>query len=153
MGTESEEDKSIIDVVEIQRIIPHRYPFLLVDRIIEFVDNQKVVGIKNVTANEYFFQGHFPGKPVMPGVLILEAMAQTAGILAKLSTDGVADDKTMYFVGANDVRWKRQVVPGDTLRIQMTTIKKRRPLWMMAGQVTVEGKLVAEASISAAEAN
>lgn len=144
-------DEAIFDIARIQEILPHRYPFLLVDRIVEFKDNERIVGIKNVTMNEAFFQGHFPGRPVMPGVLILEAMAQTGGILAKVSEDGVAPGKTVFIVGASDVKWKRQVVPGDTLRIEMSSLKKKRPLWIMKGEVYVGDKLVACGQISAME--
>lgn len=148
---ETTENAVVFDSVQIQDIIPHRYPFLLVDKIIEFVDNQRIVGIKNVTINEPFFMGHFPGQPVMPGVLILEAMAQTAAILAKRSVDGVNPNKSVFLVGANDFKWKRKVVPGDTLRIVMTSVRKRRPLWVMQGEVFVEGKLVATGTMSAME--
>jgi 3-hydroxyacyl-[acyl-carrier-protein] dehydratase len=142
----------IYDVSRIQEIIPHRYPFLLVDRIVELEDNHRIVGLKAVTINEPFFPGHFPGRPVMPGVLILEAMAQTAAILARVSTDGVAEGKYVFLVGATDCKWKKQVLPGDVLRIEMRSVKKRRPLWILEGEVTVDGKLVASATISAAEA-
>lgn len=153
MSSEQESPKVIYDVMQLQEILPHRYPFLLLDRVVELEDNKRIVGMKNVTINEQFFQGHFPHKPVMPGVLILEAMAQTACILAKVSKDGVAPGKTVYLVGVNDVKWKKQVIPGDTLRIEMTSIRKRRPIWIMAGEVTVEGKVVASANISAVEAD
>lgn len=142
----------VYDANEILSILPHRYPFLMVDRIIEFVDNQRIVGIKNVTFNEPFFQGHFPGQPVMPGVMIIEAMAQTAAVLAKRSVDGVRPDKTVFLIGATDFKWKRKVVPGDTLRIVMESVKKRRPVWVMKGEVTVNGELVASGTVSAAEA-
>ena len=140
-----------LDVLAIQKLIPHRYPFLFVDRVLEFQDNHRILVTKNVSANEPFFQGHFPTRPVMPGVLILEAMAQAAAILSRLSTEGVPADKMMYLVGANDVRWKKQVVPGDTLHIEMTFERKRRPMWFLKGRVTVDGKLVAEGTITAAE--
>ena len=140
-----------LDVLAIQKLIPHRYPFLLVDKVIEFEDNKRILAIKNVTFNEPYFQGHFPTRPVMPGVLVLEAMAQAAALLSRLSSEGVPPEKMMYLVGANDVRWKRQVVPGDTLHIEMTFVRRRRPLWFLDGRVTVEGKVVAEGSITAAE--
>lgn len=145
--------KVILDSVQIQEILPHRFPFLLVDKIIEYEDNQRIVGIKNVTANDYFFAGHFPGRPVMPGVLIVEAMAQVGAILARKSADGANPNKTIFLVGVDGVRWKRQVVPGDVLRIEMGSIKKRRPLWVMQGTVTVDGKVAAVATITAAEAD
>jgi 3-hydroxyacyl-[acyl-carrier-protein] dehydratase len=144
-------DNIVYDAVQIQQILPHRYPFLLIDRIAEFVDNERIVGIKAVTFNEPFFQGHFPDRPVMPGVLILEAMAQTAAVLAKESSDGVAEGKYIFLVGATDVKWKRQVVPGDTLVIEMISEKKRRPIWKMKGTVRVDGKIVASALVSAME--
>ena len=146
-----EEQKPIYNLQEILEVIPHRYPFVLIDKITEFVDGERVVGVKNVTFNEQFFQGHFPNKPVMPGVLILEAMAQTAAILAIESTDGVRDGKIVYLVGAEQVKWKRQVVPGDVLRIEMKSVRRRRPIWIMSGEVTVDGKLVASGVISAVE--
>jgi 3-hydroxyacyl-[acyl-carrier-protein] dehydratase len=144
-------DNIVFDATQIQEIIPHRYPFLLIDKIAEFVDNERIVGVKAVTFNEPFFQGHFPGRPVMPGVLILESMAQTAAILAKKSTDGVAEGKYIFLVGATDVKWKRQVVPGDTLFIEMVSEKKRRPIWKMRGTVRVNGNVVASAIVSAME--
>lgn len=143
----------IYDTVGIQKIIPHRYPFLMIDKIIEFEDNKRIVGIKNVTANEPFFTGHFPGRPVMPGVMILEALAQTGAILARTSVDGVDPSKTVFLVGATDIKWKRMVFPGDTLHLEMHSLKKRRPLWIMSGVASVDGKMVASATITAAEAD
>ena len=143
----------VYDTVEIQQIIPHRYPFLMIDKIIEFEDNKRIVGIKNVTANEPFFTGHFPGRPVMPGVMILEALAQTGAILARTSLDGVDPAKTVFLVGATDIKWKKMVFPGDTLRLEMFSLKKRRPLWIMNGTASVDGKMVASATITAAEAD
>jgi len=148
---EKENGAVVYDISQIQEILPHRYPFLLIDRVVEFVDNERVVAIKNVTANEPFFQGHFPGMPIMPGVLILEAMAQAGAILAIKSADGVAKGKTVFLVGADDFRWKKKVTPGDTLRIEMKSVKKRRPMWVMSGEVFVDGKIVASGTISAAE--
>lgn len=143
----------IYDAVKIMEILPHRYPFLMVDKIIEFVDNERAVGIKNVTINEPFFEGHFPGRPVMPGAMILEAMAQTGAILARESKDGVIATKTVFLIGATDFKWKKQVLPGDTLRIEMVSVKKRRPIWIMRGEATVNGVLVASGTISAAESD
>ena len=145
------EGKVILDVVEIQKILPHRYPFLMLDRVVEFEDNKRVVGIKNVTVNESFFMGHFPGRPVMPGVMQMEAMAQTGAILALRSSDGVPAGKIMLLVGIDSFRWKRQVVPGDVLRIEMVFVKRKRPLWVMDGTVTVDGHVVAAGRITAAE--
>lgn len=148
----SENESAVISIAEIEKILPHRFPFLLVDKIVEFVDTERIVSVKNVTMNEWFFQGHFPGRPLMPGVLILEAMAQTAAILAKRSTGGVGPDKILFLVGVDDVRFRRGVVPGDTLRIEMFGHKRRRPFWSMKGIVRVGDQVVAEATINAAEA-
>jgi 3-hydroxyacyl-[acyl-carrier-protein] dehydratase len=135
----------ILDVNDIRRILPHRYPFLLVDRIIE-LDAERIVGIKNVTANEPFFAGHFPDFPVMPGVLIVEAMAQTAGVLV-LRTIADRDDKLVFLVSVDAARFRKPVVPGDTLRLEMTVIKRKGSVAKMAGRATVNGVLVAEAEV------
>ncbi len=128
-----------LDSVAIRDIIPHRYPFLLVDRIIELTPGERVVGIKNVTANEEFFQGHFPGYPVMPGVLIVEAIAQVGavGMLSQPDMDG----KLALFAGLDNVRFKRQVKPGDTLRIEVTLGQVRRSIGNGSGIATVDGEV------------
>jgi beta-hydroxyacyl-ACP dehydratase FabZ len=136
---------SILDVNEIRRILPHRYPFLLVDRITE-LENERIVGIKNVTANEPFFNGHFPDFPVMPGVLIVEAMAQTAGVLV-LKTIPDRDSKLVFLVSIDAARFRRPVVPGDQLRIEMNVIRRKGSVAKMAGKATVDGKVVAEAEV------
>ena len=141
-----------MDVLEIQRWIPHRYPFLLIDRVLDLVPNVAITSIKNVTANEEFFQGHFPGQPVMPGVLIMEAMAQTAAVFARYSEAELLKNKTFYLVGADTFKWKKMVVPGDQLRIAMKSVKKRNPLWIMDGEVLVDGKVVASGRLTAAAA-
>ena len=141
-----------MDVLEIQRWIPHRYPFLLIDRVLSLVPNETITTIKNVTANEEFFQGHFPGHPVMPGVLIMEAMAQTAAVFARYSEPQLLKDKTFYLVGADSFKWKRMVVPGDQLTIVMKSVKKRNPLWIMDGEVFVDGKVMAAGTLTAAAA-
>ena len=141
----------IYNAEQIMEVIPHRYPFLMIDKIVEVQQTERIVAIKNVALNEPYFQGHFPGEPVMPGVLILEAMAQTGVFFAKTDKNGIPKDKNLYFVGANDVKWKRKVVPGDTLRIEMNFDKKKGPIWMMSGNVTVDGVLVAEGKIVACE--
>jgi 3-hydroxyacyl-[acyl-carrier-protein] dehydratase len=152
MATEGKgEAKVIFDSVQIQKILPHRYPFLMVDKIIELEDNKRVVGIKNVSINEEFFLGHFPGRPVMPGVLVLEALAQTAAILARVSDGGVDPQKTVFLVGADEVRWKKMVLPGDTLHLVVESVKKRRPMWVMKGHALVDGKVAATATFSAIE--
>jgi len=135
----------ILDVNDIRRILPHRYPFLLVDRIIE-LEAERVVGIKNVTANEPFFTGHFPDFPVMPGVLIVEAMAQAAGVLV-LRTIEDRDNKLVFLVSVDAARFRKPVVPGDTLRLEMTVIKRKGSVAKMAGRATVDGVLVAEAEV------
>jgi beta-hydroxyacyl-ACP dehydratase FabZ len=141
----------MLDVKEIFKSIPHRYPFLLVDRIIEIDGNEKVVGIKNVSINENFFQGHFPMRPVMPGVLICEAMAQVGAIFAHNARGGMTDHKVFVLTGLDNVKFKRPVEPGDQLRMELTCLKRRGSFWKMQGIATVEGKLVAQAEISAME--
>lgn len=123
----------------------------MVDKIVE-LEAERIVGIKAVTINEEFFQGHFPNRPVMPGVLIMEAMAQVAAVLATVSPDGVTDGKYVFLAGATDFRWKKPVIPGDVLRIEMEAVKKRRPMWKMKGTVTVDGEIVATGMLTAAEA-
>lgn len=135
----------VIEAEEIQRILPHRYPFLLVDRVIEIEPPTRAVGIKNVTINEPFFQGHFPTYPVMPGVLIVEAMAQVGGV-AVLASDEYKD-KLALFAGIDNVRFKRQVRPGDTLRIEVEVQKIRRGLGLGAGTATVDGELACKGDI------
>jgi 3-hydroxyacyl-[acyl-carrier-protein] dehydratase len=135
----------ILDVNDIRRILPHRYPFLLVDRIVE-LEAERIVGIKNVTVNEPFFAGHFPDFPVMPGVLIVEAMAQTAGVLV-LRNIADRDDKLVFLVSVDAARFRKPVVPGDTLRLEMTVIKRKGSVAKMAGRATVDGVLVAEAEV------
>ena len=141
-----------MDILEIQRWIPHRYPFLLIDKVLDLVPNQSITAVKNVTANEEFFQGHFPSQPVMPGVLIMEAMAQAAAVFARYSEAELLKNKTFYLVGADNFKWKKMVVPGDQLTIVMKSVKKRNPLWIMDGEVSVDGRVVATGRLSAAAA-
>ena len=136
----------VYGIQEIMKILPHRYPFLLVDRIIELEPAKRIVGLKNVTINEQFFQGHFPGAPVMPGVLILEAMAQVGGILIYPDLPD-KDQKLIYFTGVEDARFRRPVVPGDQLRIEMEFVSRRKQFGKVKGRVTVDGKLAAEAIV------
>lgn len=135
-----------MDVKEIQNMLPHRYPFLLVDRILEMEPEKKAVGLKNVTINEPFFEGHFPGNPIMPGVLIVEAMAQVAGLMAFSS--GVEGD-TVYFMSIERAKFRRPVVPGDQLRLEITRIQQRGNVWKFSGVATVDGKTAAEAEFTA----
>jgi beta-hydroxyacyl-ACP dehydratase FabZ len=132
---------------EIEGILPHRYPFLLVDRILELEVGKRVVGIKNVTANEPFFPGHFPGHPIMPGVLIVEAMAQTGGVLLMQTLSTQGQRKLVYFTGIDRARFRKPVVPGDQLRFEIQLLQLRRQLCRMKGTATVEGKLAAEAEM------
>jgi len=136
---------SILDVNEIRRILPHRYPMLLVDRIIE-LSAERIVGIKNVTANEPFFSGHFPDFPVMPGVLIVEAMAQTAGVLVLKSIEDRAS-KLVLLVSIEYAKFRKPVVPGDQLRMELTMLKRKASVAKMSGIATVDGVLVAEAEV------
>lgn len=140
------EPKVIYGINDIMKILPHRYPFLLVDRIVEMDGEKRIVGLKNVTINEQFFQGHFPGAPVMPGVLILEAMAQVAGVLIYRDMPD-KHSKLIYFTGVESAKFRRPVVPGDQLRIEMELLNRRTNFGKMAGRATVEGKLAAEAIV------
>lgn len=140
---------SVLNVNEIQKLIPHRYPMLLIDRLERIVKNESAVGIKNVTMNEWFFQGHFPENPVMPGVLIVEAMAQTAGTLVMHSTDKKAKDKLVYFMTIEEAKFRKPVLPGDVLELLVKKIKARDPIWKFSGKAYVNGTLVSEAVFSA----
>jgi beta-hydroxyacyl-ACP dehydratase FabZ len=137
---------------DIIRILPHRYPFLLVDRIIELELGKRVVGIKNVTANEPFFQGHFPGNPIMPGVLIMEAMAQVGGILARLSLGGISDEEnsdSVFFMTMDKVKFRKPVVPGDQLRFEDEVLRSGTRVWKLDGKAFVGGDLVAQGILTA----
>ena len=133
---------------EIVALLPHRYPFLLVDRVLEVVRNEYAIGIKNVTLNEPFFQGHFPAYRVMPGVLVIESMAQVGGILVYYSDD-VALDKVPLFTGIERGRFRRQVVPGDQMRLRLEILRRRGPIWHFRGRAFVEDTLAAEAELHA----
>src|SRR5271163_3539778 len=138
--------RMILDVVEIQKILPHRYPFLMVDGILEMERLKYIVGIKNVTINESYFQGHFPGRPVMPGVLIIEGMAQTGGLLLLLEIPD-RDKKLLYFAALDEARFRRPVVPGDQLKMEVTVLKWRPTFCKLRGIATVGGEVAAEATL------
>ena len=139
------------DIHLIQRIIPHRYPFLLVDRVRDIVPFQSAVGLKNVTFNEPHFQGHFPGTPIMPGVTIVEAMAQTAAVMVGVSADLADKQMLVYFMGIDGVKFRRKVVPGDVLELHVTTLRGKPggKVWKFGGQALVEGEMAAEAEFTA----
>lgn len=139
----------VFDANAIKRILPHRYPFLLVDNVVEFEPEKRIVGIKNISQNEEVFNGHFPGRPIFPGVLIVEAMAQTGGILL-LKADEDVNDKLVLFMGIDNVRFRKTVVPGDQLVMELTMIKARRSTFKMAGKAFVKGEIVCEAEMMAA---
>lgn len=141
------------EIQELLRLLPHRYPFLLVDRVVDYVANDSIVAYKNVSFNEPFFQGHFPGLPVMPGVLIVEAMAQAGGLMVLKSMGEAIDGKIFLFSGIERVRFRKQVVPGDTLELRSKLIRQKMMLWKMSGQALVNGKLAAEAELTAAIAD
>ena len=137
-----------VDIVGLMKLLPHRYPFLMIDRIVEIDGDNSAVGIKSVTMNEQYFQGHFPGLPVMPGVLIVEAMAQTAGAIC-IRAAGVAKPSLVYFLTIDGAKFRKPVVPGDQLRIQVKKLKKRGNLLKFACEAMVDGGKVAEAEIQA----
>lgn len=137
----------IIDINEIMQHLPHRYPFLLVDRVIEFEAMKRAVGIKNVTVNEPFFAGHFPRRPIMPGVLIIEALAQTGGVLAFKSFP--ESEGTVFFTGIDNARFRKPVIPGDQLKLVVEVIKNRKEYWIFEGKASVGNDVVAAAKIMA----
>ena len=140
----------VFDINSIMQDLPHRYPILLVDRIIEFVKDKRIVALKNVTNNEPFFQGHFPNTPIMPGVLIVEAMGQAGGVLVIQSSPPENRGKLIYFMGFDKVRFRQPVVPGDQLILELEMLKFRSKVVKMAGVAKVDGKIVAEAQLMAA---
>lgn len=140
--------ETVMDIKDIMRHLPHRYPFLLVDRVLELAKGERIVALKNVTMNEPFFPGHFPNHPVMPGVLIIEALAQAAGILAFQSADmPVTENTVVYFVGIDNARFKRPVTPGDQLRLEATITKNMRGIWKFTTQAVVDGQVACEADL------
>jgi 3-hydroxyacyl-[acyl-carrier-protein] dehydratase len=151
MNKETSEQKEIgsLNVHDIMALLPHRYPFLMIDRVEDIVLGESATGIKNVTINEPFFQGHFPEQAVMPGVLLVEAMAQTAAALVMYTLGSEAHGKLVYFMTIDEARFRKPVVPGDTVRIQVTRIQNRRSVWKFKGEALVGDTLVANASYSA----
>ena len=140
-----------VDIADILKYLPHRYPFLLIDRVLEMEPDKRILALKNVTFNEPFFTGHFPHLPVMPGVLVVEAMAQAAGVLSFATMGRHSDENSVfYFAGIDEARFKRPVVPGDQLKLQVDILRKSRMLWKFKGTATVDGQVVAEAQLMCA---
>ena len=137
------------DIMQVMELIPHRYPMLMIDRVVDVVPNHSAIGIKCVSINEAYFQGHFPRKPVMPGVLIIESMAQTAGVLVVRTLGEEAAGKLVYFMSVDSARFRRPVTPGDTLRIHVTKLQHRRNVWRFSAEAKVDGRLCAEAVYAA----
>jgi 3-hydroxyacyl-[acyl-carrier-protein] dehydratase len=138
-----------VDIGRIMQMIPHRYPMLMIDRVVDIVSLESAVGIKNVTINEPQFQGHFPQRPIMPGVFIVEAMAQTAAVMVIHSLGAEAEGKLVYFISIDDCRFRRPVVPGDSMRIHIATERKRGKVWRFQGKVYVDEQLCSEARFAA----
>lgn len=137
------------DVMEIMQMIPHRFPFLMIDKVIDLIPNVSAIGVKNVSINEPFFQGHFPRQPVLPGVLIIEAMAQTAGVFVVETLKGAAAGKLVYFMTIDEARFRRPVFPGDVLMVHVQKLRNRKNVWKFRGEARVDGTLMAEANYSA----
>lgn len=147
--TAGRQETGTLNVHDIMALLPHRYPFLLIDRLEDIVLGESAVGTKNVTINEPFFQGHFPAQAVMPGVLIVEAMAQSAAALVMYTLGKDAHGKVVYFMSVDEARFRKPVVPGDTLKIHVKRIQNRRSVWKFSGEAKVDGTLVANATFSA----
>lgn len=147
--TEKSQEMREVDINEVMGMLPHRYPFLMIDKVVDIVADESAVGVKGVTVAEPHFQGHFPGRPIMPGVLIVEAMAQTAAVLVACTIGADARDKLVYFMTIDNARFRKPVVPGDMLRIHVTKKQNRGPVWKFTGAAKVDGVVVAEASFAA----
>lgn len=140
-----------LNIHEVMKHLPHRYPFLLIDRVVDYTPGESLVALKNVTVNEPHFPGHFPHHPVMPGVLIVEALAQATGILAFISTNSLPDEKTLYyFAGIDNARFKKPVLPGDQLMLHVEVLKERRGIWKFAAEAKVDDKVVTSAELMCA---
>jgi 3-hydroxyacyl-[acyl-carrier-protein] dehydratase len=149
MTTNDATEAATADVMRIMEMIPHRYPFLLIDRVVDIRRDVSAIGIKNVSINEAYFQGHFPRQPVMPGVLIIEAMAQTAAVLVVETLGPDSEGKLVYFMSVDNARFRKPVFPGDQLRIHVSKERNRGPVWKFKGEAKVEGGLMAEATFAA----
>jgi 3-hydroxyacyl-[acyl-carrier-protein] dehydratase len=149
MDRTPEKELATIDISRILECLPHRYPFLMIDRIVRIDGDESAVGIKNVTFNEPIFQGHFPGKPICPGVLIIEGMAQTAGALCMSTIDEFKEPPLVYFMAIDKARFRRPVIPGDTIHYHVQKMRNRGRVWRFRAQALVDGNLVAEAEVSA----
>jgi 3-hydroxyacyl-[acyl-carrier-protein] dehydratase len=149
MGIQESTSGVIIEIERIMEMIPHRFPFLMIDRVVEVVADRSAVGIKNVSINEHFFQGHFPGHAVMPGVLLIESMAQTAAVLVVHTLGRDAEGKLVYFMSVENAKFRRPVVPGDQLRVHVLKERNRGAVWKLRGEVKVDGVTVADASFAA----
>lgn len=148
MSDQIAEPDIVMDAIEVQAILPHRYPFLLVDRVVEFDSGRRAVGLKNVTVNDPYFQGHFPGRPVFPGVLIVEALAQLGGVLA-IRSSSVEGSPIVYLTGIDKAKFRKPVIPGDQIRLEVEVMKRRPPFWKMQGKAFVGNDLVCEAESTA----
>ncbi len=145
----ADEQSTQIDIQRIMEMIPHRHPFLMIDKVIDVVANEQATGIKNVSINEHYFQGHFPTRPVMPGVLIIEAMAQTAAVLVVHTLGPQAEGKLVYFMSVDNARFRRPVFPGDVLHVRVMKQRHRANVWKFEGRAEVRGQLMAEAVFAA----
>ena len=149
MSEMQQQSTKTIDIMRVMQMIPHRYPFLMVDKVIDVIANESATGVKNVTASEPHFQGHFPQKPIMPGVLIIEAMAQTAAVLVVETLGPDAEGKLVYFMSIDNARFRKPVVPGDTLMVHVQKERSRGNVWRFRGEAKVDGQLMAEATYAA----
>ena len=145
----ADDQSTQIDIQRIMELIPHRHPFLMIDKVIDVVANEQATGIKNVSINEHYFQGHFPSRPVMPGVLIIEAMAQTAAVLVVHTLGPTAEGKLVYFMSVDSARFRRPVFPGDVLHVRVVKQRHRANVWKFEGRAEVRGQLMAEAVFAA----